>query len=120
MAMGVGLWNSATGKYLLPGPAATATQPGGAGIATNPAAFFNVAFGTAEPFPSETAETGAVLDPAWWRDQEQGTALAQGNISPFYANVSCAKLLNDVTGNSDVPTTGPMDRSSATARTGRS
>jgi C-terminal binding-module, SLH-like, of glucodextranase len=110
MAMGVGLWNSATGKYLLPGPTATATQPGGAGIATNPAAFFNVAFRTAEPFPSETAETGAVLDAAWWRDQEQGTALAQGNISPFYANVSFAKLLNDVTDNSDVPTTGPMDR----------
>lgn len=92
MAMGVGLWNSATGKYLLPGPTATATQPGGAGIATNPAGFFNVAFRTAEPFPSETAETGAVLDAAWWRDQEQGTALAQGNISPFYANVSFAKL----------------------------
>ena len=110
MAMGVGLWNSATGKYLLPGPTATATQPGGAGIATNPAGFFNVAFRTAEPFPSETAETGAVLDAAWWRDQEQGTALAQGDISPFYANVSFAKLLNDVTDNSDVPTTGAMDR----------
>ena len=92
MAMGVGLWNAATGKYLLPGPTATATQPGGAGIATNPAGFFNVAFRTAEPFPSETAETGAVLDAAWWRDQEQGTALAQGNISPFYANVNFAKL----------------------------
>jgi predicted esterase len=110
MAMGVGLWNSATGKYLLPGPTATATQPGGAGTATNPAAFFNVAFRTAEPFPSVTAGTGAVIDPAWWRDEQQGAALAQGNISQFYANVNFAKLAQGTTDNSSVPTTGPMDR----------
>ncbi len=110
MATGVGLWNSATGRYLLPGPMAIATQPGGAGTATNPAAFFNVAFRTAEPLPSVTAETGAITDAAWWRDEEQGTALANGNISPLYANVNFAKLAGGVTDNSSVPTTGPMDR----------
>ena len=65
-----------------PGPTATATQPGGAGIASNPAAFFNVAFRTAEPLPSVTAETSAITDAAWWRDQEQGTALAAGRHLP--------------------------------------
>ncbi|MGH2882243.1 MAG: glucodextranase DOMON-like domain-containing protein, partial [Solirubrobacteraceae bacterium] len=110
MAMGVGLWNAATGKYLLPQATASATNPGGAGTATNPAAFFNVAFRTAEPEPSVTAETGAVTDPAWWRDQQQGAALAAGDISLFFANVNFAKLADNVTDNSQVPTTGPMDR----------
>jgi len=110
MALGVGLWNSGTGRYLLPGPAATATQPGGAGTAVNPAAFFNVAFRTAEPLPSVTAETGAITNAAWWRDAAQGTALANGDISPLYANVNFAKLAAGVTDNSGVPTTGPMDR----------
>jgi hypothetical protein len=110
MAMGVGLWNSATGRYLLPGATATAAQPGGAGTATNPAAFLNVAFRTAEPFPSVTAGTGALIDPAWWRDQQQGAALAQGNTSQFYANVNFAKLAAGVTDDSQVPTNGPMDR----------
>src|SRR5581483_11533418 len=110
MAMGIGLWNSAANQYLLSGPTATATQPGGSGTATNPPAFFNVAFRTAEPQPSVTAETGAVTNAAWWRDQQQGTALAAGDISPFYANVNFAKLGAGTTDNSQVPLTGPMDR----------
>jgi len=110
MAMGVGLWNSATGSYLLPQATASTTEPGGAGLAAHPAAFFNVAFRTAEPLPSITAGAGAIIDAAWWRDQQQGTALAQGDISPFYADVSFAKLMKDVTDNSDIPTSGPMDR----------
>ena len=110
MAMGVGLWNPTTGKYLLPSATASATQPGGAGTATNPPAFFNVAFRTAEPFPSVTAETGAVTDAAWWRDQQQGSALAEGDISQFYANVNFAELAAGTTDNSQVPTTGAMDR----------
>ena len=92
MAMGLGLWDSTNKKYLLPQATADATHPGGAGTATNPAAFFNVAFRTAEPEPSVTAETGAVTNPAWWRDQQQGAALAAGDISPFFANVNFAKL----------------------------
>jgi predicted esterase len=110
MAMGIGLWNSAANQYLLPGPTATATQPGGSGTASNPPAFFNVAFRTAEPQPSVTAETGAVTNAAWWRDQQQGTALAAGDISPFFANVNFAKLGAGTTDNSQVPVDGPMDR----------
>ncbi len=110
MAMGVGLWNAATGKYLLPQAIASATNPGGAGTATSPAAFFNVAFRTTEPEPSVTAETGAVTNAAWWRDQQQGSALAAGDISALYANVNFAKLADKVTDNSQVPLSGPMDR----------
>ncbi len=110
MAMGVGLWNSAAGRYLLPGPTATVTQPGGAGTAANPPAFFNVAFRTAEPAPSITAETGAVTNAAWWRDQQQGAALAAGDISPFFADVNFANLAARVTDNSHIPVSGPMDR----------
>jgi hypothetical protein len=110
MAMGVGLWDSTAGKYLLPQVTADATHPGGAGTATAPAAFFNVAFRTAEPQPSVTAETGAVTDAAWWRDQQQGTSLAAGDISPLFANVNFAKLAAGTTDNSRVPVSGPMDR----------
>jgi predicted esterase len=110
MAMGVGLWDSTNGKYLLPQATADATHPGGGGAATNPAAFFNVAFRTAEPQPSVTAETGAVTNPAWWRDQQQGAALATGDISPFFANVNFAKLAAGTTDNSQIPVSGAMDR----------
>jgi predicted esterase len=110
MAMGVGLWDSTNAKYLLPQATADATHPGGAGTATKPAAFFNVAFRTAEPQPSVTAETGAVTNPAWWRDQQQGTALVAGDISPLFANVNFAKLAARSTDNSQVPVTGSMDR----------
>ena len=111
-AMGVGLWDASNHRYLLPGPSATATQPGGAGTASNPPAFFNVAFrsNSQEPLPVVTAGAGALTDARWWRDEAQGTALATGDISKFYANVSFAKLLRRVTDNSLVPSTGPIDR----------
>ena len=51
MAAGIGLWDKANNKYLLPGPTADATHPGGSGTAVNPAAFFNVAFRLSEPMP---------------------------------------------------------------------
>ncbi|MGN6868008.1 MAG: glucodextranase DOMON-like domain-containing protein [Solirubrobacteraceae bacterium] len=110
MAMGVGLWDSSNGKYLLPQATADATHPGGAGAATSPAAFFNVAFRTAEPQPSVTAETGAVTNAAWWRDQQQGAALAAGDISPLFADVNFAKLSAGTTDNSQIPVSGSMDR----------
>jgi hypothetical protein len=111
-AMGVGLWNSSAGRYLLPTATASATQPGGAGSASNPPAFFNVAFrsNSQEPPPSVTAGAGAITDPRWWRDEAQGTALATGDISKFHTDVSFAKLLHRVTDNSQIPTTGPLDR----------
>jgi predicted esterase len=110
MAMGVGLWNARTGRYLLPGVSATATTPGGAGLNPHPAAFFNVAFRTHEPLPSVTAGLGVLTDPAWWRDADQGAALAAGNLSSLYAEVDFGKLARGVTDNSHIPTTGPLDR----------
>jgi hypothetical protein len=111
-AMGVGLWDAANHRYLLPQQTASATAPGGSGTATNPAAFFNVAFRSnrQEPLPSPTAGAKAITDARWWRDRAQGTALAAGNISRFYADVSFAKLWRRVTDNSQIPRSGPLDR----------
>ncbi|MBV9311322.1 MAG: hypothetical protein JOZ73_10845, partial [Solirubrobacterales bacterium] len=110
LAAGVGLWNSASRSYLLPRAQADATHPGGAGTAARPAAFFNVAFRRAEPFPSPSEGPRAVLDAAWWRDRAQGGALAQGDISQFYANVSFRKLARKKRDDSGIPRSGPMDR----------
>ncbi len=111
-AMGVGLWDKSNSRYLLPQTTASATEPGGGGTASNPPAFFNVAFrsNAQEPLPSVTAGSGAIIDPRWWRDEAQDKALAGGDISQFYANVSFAKLWSKVTDNSAVPTTGAFDR----------
>lgn len=112
MAMGVGLWDASNKRYLLPQQSASATAPGGAGAAANPAAFFNVAFrsNAQEPLPSVKAGSGVLTDPRWWRDEAQGKALASGDISQFYADVSFAKLWRRVTDNSRVPRTGAFDR----------
>ncbi len=110
LAAGVGLWNAARGRYLLPGAIADATTSGGAGTAGAPAAFFNVAFRTAEPRQSVTEGTKVLTDPAWWRDRAQGAALAKGDISPFFARVSFAKLAARVRDDSRVPRTGAFDR----------
>lgn len=111
-AMGVGLWDNSSGRYLLPQATADATHPGGAGIAANPPAFFNVAFrsNAQEPMPSVTAGLEVTTDPRWWRDEAQGTELATGDISSFHADVSFSKLLGKVTDNSQIPTTGAIDR----------
>jgi hypothetical protein len=110
LAAGVGLWDAQAKRYLLPAAAADATTPGGAGGASDPAAFFNVAFRTDEPVQAPTDKEDAVLDAAWWRDRAQGNALAAGDISPFFAEVSFRKLVRRVRDDSDVPKTGPMDR----------
>jgi hypothetical protein len=111
MALGVGLWDASAGRYLLPQQSADATHPGGAGTAANPAAFFNVAFrsNAQEPLPAPTQGLTVVTDPRWWRDEAQGKALAAGDISQFYANVSFAKLWRRATDNSHVPRSGPID-----------
>jgi predicted esterase len=110
LAMGVGLWNSSAHRYLLPGAVASASQPGGAGLAAHPAAFFNVAFRTHEPLPSVTAGAAALTNAAWWRDRDQGAALAKGDISSLHAEVNFGKLARRVSDNSAVPRSGPMDR----------
>jgi pimeloyl-ACP methyl ester carboxylesterase len=110
LAAGVGLWDRDGGEYLLPQPSADGSTPGGSGSASDPPAFFNVAFRTDEPFQRPTEGNDVVLNAAWWRDRAQGTALAEGDISPLFANVSFRKLARRVRDDSKVPKTGPMDR----------
>jgi hypothetical protein len=110
LAAGVGLWDATAGRYLLPQATASVTRPGGAGLNAHPAAFFNVAFRTHEPVPSTSEGSSAVVNAAWWRDRAQGSALATGDISSFFADVSFAKLARRVTDNSAVPRTGALDR----------
>jgi hypothetical protein len=116
LAAGVGLWNSATGSYLLPKATATATSPGGAGEDPSPAAFFDVAFrwNSQEPIPG-TPHPETDVKPAWWRESAQAEALREGDISPFFAEVDFAKLkaktADDMPGGATgVPQTGAFDR----------
>ncbi len=116
LAAGVGLWDESTGAYLLPGATRSATQPGGAGTATNPPAFFDVAFrfNSQEPLPGKAgAETTA--NPSWWRESAQAQALASGDISEFHAEVDFAKLASKTNddmrgGPTGVPQSGVFDR----------
>jgi pimeloyl-ACP methyl ester carboxylesterase len=112
VAAAVGLWNKAAGTYLVPGASATATQPGGAGTTAKPSAFFNAAFRFHEPlvkFGSATTDQ-ADGNSTWWRDADQGTALAAGDLSSLYAEVDFGKLARKVTANSGVPTHGYLNR----------
>ncbi len=110
MAMGVGLWNASTNSYLLPQSHGQrhATRWGRARGAARGVLQRRVPHGRAEPVGD--CRNRSDYDAAWWRDAEQGTALANGDISPLYASVNFAKLAAGVTDNSGVPTTGPMDR----------
>jgi hypothetical protein len=115
LTAGVGLWDGATNRYLLPGAAADASHPGGAAGLANPTAFFNVAFRFGEPWQHPFPPDSVFANPAWWRDRQQGTALAEGDLSPFGAQVDFGKLEREVTDNQrgepdGVPLTGPMDR----------
>src|SRR5437867_1684909 len=115
LAAGVGLWDKANGRYLLPQAAADAAHPGGAGTAVSPAGFFNVAFRYDEPMPEVGDPTGTATGPAWWRDKPQGEARAAGDLSALHADVDFAKLAaavdDDMPGQpGGVPQTGPMDR----------
>jgi hypothetical protein len=110
LAAGVGLWDKANGRYLLPLPTADATHPGGSGTAVTPPAFFNVAFRFNESLPVVTDPGGTAQEAAWWRDKDQGTALAAGDISQFHADVDFNKLAAKTNDDSAVPKTGPIDR----------
>jgi predicted esterase len=110
LAAGVGLWDGKAKRYLLPQSSADATNPGGAGGSSNPAAFFNVAFRTHEPVQKPNEGTAVVTNAAWWRDRDQGTALAANDISPFSARVDFGKLHRRVHDDSAVPKRGPIDR----------
>ena len=115
LAAGVGLWDASSGRYLTPGGAADAQHPGGAAGLTHPTAFFNAAFRFHEPWQHTYPPDSVFTDPAWWRDREQGNALARGDLSPFHANVDFGKLARRVTDDmsgtpTGVPRSGPMDR----------
>ncbi|MEA2225138.1 MAG: hypothetical protein QOE67_420, partial [Solirubrobacteraceae bacterium] len=116
LAAGVGLWNATAGSYLLPVATRSATQPGGAGSASAPPAFFDVGFrfNAQEPLPG-TPGPATTTDPAWWRESAQAQALAGGDISSFFAAVDFAKLAaktnDDMPGQpTGVPQTGVFDR----------
>jgi pimeloyl-ACP methyl ester carboxylesterase len=49
-------------------------------------------------------------NPAWWRDSDQGQALAAGDISSLAVTVDFGKLARRITDNSAVPRSGPIDR----------
>jgi hypothetical protein len=110
LAAGVGLWDKASNRYLVPQPSADATHPGGSGTAASPPAFFNVAFRFNEPMPDVGDPAGTAQSAAWWRDQDQGSALASGDISAFHADVDFRKLAANTNDESAVPQSGPMDR----------
>src|SRR3954471_10487969 len=109
LAAAAGLWDNAANKYLIPQQDADATHPGGAGNLSAPSAFFNVAFRNKEPTPAPN-DPENTASPAWWRERQQGTALAAGSIGDFFANVDFAKLAAGSDDDSGVPKTGPMDR----------
>jgi Putative esterase len=115
LAAGLGLWDKSAHRYLIPGTAADSTHAGGAAGLSNPTAFFNVAFRFDEPWQHPYPPDTVVGDPAWWRDRDQGHALAKGDVSPFHAEVDFGKLEAGVTDDmrgkpTGVPRNGPMDR----------
>ena len=110
LAAGVGPWDKASGRYLLPQQSADATHPGGSGTAVNPPGFFNVAFRFSEPMPQVGDVAGTAQSAAWWRDRDQGDALRSGDISALHANVDFRKLAANTSDESGVPQSGPMDR----------
>jgi len=114
MAAATGLFNKQAKAYIQPTDEATETKPGGAGGLSDPTALFNVAFRFSEPLPI-IADPGALVDTAWWREKAQGEALAENDISPFFAEVDFGKLRDGTTDlmkdePTGVPTTGPINR----------
>jgi hypothetical protein len=110
VSVGVGLWDRGADRYLIPQGSRTATTPGGAGSVARPPAFFNVGFRLSEPMPQNSDAAGTAQAPAWWRDKQQGAALAQGDMSPFFAEVDFAKLRQRKNDDSLVPSRGAFDR----------
>jgi predicted esterase len=115
LAAGVGLWDEAAGSYLTPTSSAGAGEPGGAGGLSDPPAFFNAAFRFDEPLPVLFPFADALTNTSWWRERDQGAALAANDLSGFSATVDFGKLeagiRDDMTGEPQgVPVSGPMNR----------
>jgi pimeloyl-ACP methyl ester carboxylesterase len=115
MTVGTGLWDAANNSYLKPQVgSATATTPGGG--TPQGVAIVNVGPRLNEPLPliagatmGDTAVGGEALA-RFWRESQQATQLAQGDVTPFAAEVDFAKLLSKRSDFSGVPKSGPMDR----------
>ncbi|MFP5219835.1 MAG: hypothetical protein ACLGIG_08870 [Actinomycetes bacterium] len=113
--VGVGLWDPAAGTYLTPQPGqSSATVPGGGtplGVA-----IVNVGPRFDEPLPDVVGATmadtavGAAATAPWWRERQQSLQLAQGDVTPFSAQVDFRKLADRERDDSGVPQTGPINR----------
>ena len=117
MAAGVGLWDAANDSYLASAGLASADTPGG-GIPGG-AALFNLAFRAQEPTPDFTVFSGRTIADAallarvqahWWRERLQANALANGDVSAFFAEIDFGKLLRAENDESQVPQSGFMNR----------
>jgi hypothetical protein len=114
---GVGLWDVEGGGYLHAQPGfADADTPGGGTDGAVGSALVNVGPRLAEPTPllagvtmADTAAGARALAP-WWRERQQSLQLTQGDLSPFSTDVDFGKLVDGVTDESTIPTSGPMDR----------
>ncbi|HVV77357.1 MAG TPA: hypothetical protein VHC43_15110 [Mycobacteriales bacterium] len=118
-AAGVGLWDVKAGHYLVPGATATATTPGG--VSPSREALFDMAFRSHEPMPDwnqlglsmtlgDAAANEQAVQHCFWRECEQGTELAVGNVSPFHAEVDFAALRKRKTELAGLPRSGFIDR----------
>jgi predicted esterase len=56
------------------------------------------------------AAVNAAVQAHWWREATQAHALTLGDLSQFYYDVDFSKLVAGVSDNSNVPTTGAIDR----------
>jgi hypothetical protein len=115
MTVGVGLWDAAANSYLKPSPGpASATAPGGG--TPDGVAIVNVGPRLEEPVPiiagatiADTAAGGQALA-MFWRERQQSEQLTLGDVSPFGVDVDFGKLVAGTNDDSDVPTSGPIDR----------
>ena len=99
VAAAAGLWGRAADSYLVPRLSADETHPGGAIVGDpTPSAFFDSAFRFDEPFEAP------------YRNNDQKHAIADGNLSPFFAMVDFGKLAGGVDDESAVPTSGYVTR----------
>lgn len=113
--IGTGLWDQDAGQYLAPttGPR-SATTPGGG--SPSGAAIVNVGPRLDEPQPLVAGATiadtavGAAATTAFWRERQQGTQLALGDVTPFAADVDFGKLHRGVRDDSAVPRRGSINR----------
>jgi hypothetical protein len=115
VAAGTGLWETARDAYLAPDQpqAPPPPEPGAARGRGNQrplpplppghSLFFNVAFRYHEP-----VNLNSILP--FYNDQAQSDALANGDLSPFFADVDFAKLASGVTDDSGIPKKGFMNR----------